>query len=85
MTIPQDEKIKNWYNALRKNKLGDEARPSHVPQEPNVQMGEIQRGATAQDNIVSSRNMLKHDPVVESSRKFKVDPLCKGSIEAEQQ
>jgi len=34
---------------------------------------------------VAPKKRLKHDLVAESSRNFKVDPMCKGEIEEEQQ
>lgn len=41
MAIPKYDKIKNWYNTLRKSQPRDKAGSSEVSQVPNVQIKEI--------------------------------------------
>lgn len=84
MTTLENEKIKNCYNALRKNRPGDEASPSQVPYVPNIQTNQVQQETTTQANIAAPKKRIKHDPVTESGNIFKDDLMCKGVIDAEQ-
>lgn len=56
-----------------------------VPQALYVHMDEIKHVETTKLNVAAPRNKIKHDIVVERRIKFKVDPMCKGAIEARNQ